>query len=77
MALTNYLMQTVVATAVFYWWGLAQFGLWARPEKALFVLGVFAVQCVISVLWMRVFRFGPMEWVWRSLTYLRREPMLR
>lgn len=77
MALTNYLMQTIVSTAVFYWWGFAQFGLWTRPERCAFVLAVFAAQCVFSVLWMRRFRFGPMEWLWRSLTYLKREPMLR
>lgn len=77
MALTNYLMQTIIATSVFYWWGFAQFGQWTRPERCAFVLAVFVAQCVFSVIWMRLFRFGPMEWVWRSLTYLRREPMLR
>lgn len=77
MALTNYLMQTVIATSVFYWWGFAQFGQWTRPERCAFVLAVFIAQCLFSVLWMRLFRFGPMEWLWRSLTYLKREPMLR
>ncbi len=71
MALTNYLSQTVISTFVFYYWGLAHFGSWSRPERCAFVLGIFACQCIISVLWMRAFRIGPMEWVWRSVTYLR------
>ncbi|MDZ4797156.1 MAG: DUF418 domain-containing protein, partial [Bryobacteraceae bacterium] len=75
MALTNYLMQTVIATFVFYHWGLGQFASWSRPERCALVLGVYAVQCVISVLWMRHFRFGPMEWLWRTVTYWRAQPM--
>lgn len=77
MALTNYIMQTVIATFVFYHWGLAQFGSWTRPERCGLVLAVFAAQCVISPLWLSIFRFGPLEWVWRSVTYLRPQPMLR
>lgn len=77
MALTNYIMQTTVATFVFYHWGLAQFGSWSRPERCALVLAVFAAQCIISPLWLSVFRFGPLEWVWRSVTYLRPQPMLR
>ena len=56
---------------------LGQFGLWSRPERCALVLGVYAVQCVISVLWMRHFRFGPMEWLWRTVTYWRAQPMRR
>lgn len=77
MALTNYIMQTVIATFVFYHWGLAQFGSWSRPERCGLVLAVFAAQCIISPIWLSVFRFGPLEWVWRSVTYLRRQPMLK
>ena len=77
MALTNYLTHTLVSTFVFYHWGLAQFGEWTRAEQCAFVLTVFACQCVFSVLWMRTFRFGPAEWLWRSVTYLRPQPMLR
>lgn len=77
MALTNYLMQTLIATAIFYWWGLAQFDSWSRPQRATLVLCVFAGQCLLSLAWISVFRFGPMEYLWRSLTYLRLEPLLR
>lgn len=71
MALTNYLSQTLIATFVFYWWGLGQFGQWTRGERDLLVICVYSAQCVLSVLWLRAFRFGPMEWVWRTLTYGR------
>lgn len=77
MALTNYLVQSLVSTFVFYHWGLGQFGLWTRGEKWLMVLVVFAGQCLLSVVWLRVFRMGPMEWLWRSLTYWRLQPLLR
>lgn len=77
MALTNYIMHTLVATFIFYHWGLAQFGSWSRPERCALVLAIFAAQCVISPLWLSVFRFGPLEWVWRSVTYLRPQPLLR
>lgn len=77
MALTNYLTHTLVCTFIFYHWGLAQFGLWTRPERCALALGLFAAQCIISPLWLRAFRFGPMEWLWRSLTYLKVQPLLR
>ncbi|MBY0261512.1 MAG: DUF418 domain-containing protein, partial [Phycisphaerales bacterium] len=77
MALSNYLTQSLVSTFVFYHWGLGQFGLWTRGEKWLMVLCVFATQCLLSVLWLRIFRMGPMEWLWRSLTYWRLQPLLR
>jgi len=77
MALTNYLMQTVIATGVFYWWGLGLFGTFTNAERVTFVVGVFLAQVVFSVIWMRFFRFGPMEWLWRTLTYLRPQPLLR
>ncbi len=77
MALTNYLMQTVISTGIFYHWGLGLFGETTRIERVGIVLAIYAAQIVFSVLWLRFFRFGPMEWAWRSLTYLRPQPMLR
>jgi uncharacterized protein len=77
MALTNYLLQTVVTTFVMYWWGLALFDTFDRPRMLLFVAGVYAGQIVLSAAWLSVFRMGPMEWLWRSLTYLRPQPILR
>ena len=76
MALTNYLMQTVICNLVFLGFGLSQFGLWDRTQMYLFVAGVWLFQALFSVYWLRRYRFGPCEWLWRSLTYRRRQPML-
>ncbi|MBK9188776.1 MAG: DUF418 domain-containing protein [Phycisphaerales bacterium] len=71
MALTNYLTQTIIATSVFYYWGLGYFGSTPRPYQLALVFGVYSVQLlIISPLWMRFFRYGPMEWLWRAFTYL-------
>ena len=77
MALTNYLMQTVIATGIMYWWGLGQFGTWSGPAMIGLVLGIYASQIVFSAIWLRLFRMGPLEWLWRSLTYLRALPISR
>ena len=74
MALTNYLSQSLVFTWLFYGHGL---GLWGRvrPGAALgIVLGFYALQVLWSAWWLARFRFGPAEWVWRSMTYGRRQP---
>ncbi|MGD9401177.1 MAG: DUF418 domain-containing protein [bacterium] len=75
MALTNYLMQTVICTSIFYGHGLGLFGRVERWQQILFVLAIWAVQLIYSPLWLRRYRFGPAEWVWRSLTYGKRQPM--
>lgn len=74
MPLTTYLMQSLICTSLFYGWGLD----WSTPPPAACVglgLAIFTVQVVISHLWLRRFRFGPAEWVWRSVVYLRPQPM--
>jgi uncharacterized protein len=75
MALTNYLMQSIICTTVFYGHGLGLFGSVERRHQILIVFAVWAVQLVYSPVWLRYFRFGPAEWVWRSLTYRRAQPM--
>ncbi len=77
MALTNYLMQTVLCNLVFLGFGLGRFALWDRWQMYLFVLGVWILQALFSVYWLDRYRFGPCEWLWRSLTYRRRQPMLK
>jgi uncharacterized protein len=77
MALTNYLTHTVVCTFIFYHWGLGQFDQWSRGQQVALVLAIFAAQLVISPLWLSRFRFGPMEWLWRTLTYGKWQPMRR
>lgn len=69
MAFTNYLMQTVIATTLFYGHGFGQFGRFERIEQLWFVLTVWAVQLVASSWWLKRFRYGPAEWVWRWATY--------
>lgn len=76
-ALTNYLLQTIVATYIMYWWGLGLFNDVSRPQQLAMVVGIYAAQLVLSVIYLRVFRIGPFEWLWRSLTYLKFQPILR
>ena len=72
MPLTNYLLQTLMASFVFYGWGL---GYWGRATPALEVslaVGLFfVVQLPLSAWWLSRFRYGPVEYVWRRLTYGR------
>ena len=76
-ALTNYLLQTVLCTTIFYGHGLGWFGSVDRVGQLGVVAGVWALQLVASPLWLRRFRFGPAEWAWRSLTYGARQPLRR
>jgi uncharacterized protein len=76
MALSNYILQTLVATAIMYWWGFARFGEVDRPTQMVLVGLICAAQLVLSPLWLRFFTMGPLEWLWRALTY-RSRPALR
>lgn len=76
-ALTNYLLQTVICTTIFYGHGLGWFGSVDRVGQVGVMAAVWAVQLVASPLWLRWFRFGPAEWAWRSLTYGVRPPLRR
>jgi uncharacterized protein len=76
-ALTVYLSQSLICIALFYGIG---FGFGGRVGPTLFVpiaLAIFAAQVLISAVWLRYFRFGPVEWLWRSLTYGRCQPLAR
>jgi len=75
MALTNYLMQSVICMTVFYGFGLAHWGIPRAPQVA-FVSVVYAAQIAFSHWWLARFRYGPMEWLWRGFTY-REVPPLR
>ena len=77
MALTNYLLHSIILTTVFYGYGLGLYGRIPRLWQMAFVAAVFALQLVASPIWLRRYRFGPAEWLWRSLTYWRRQPMRR
>ncbi len=75
MALTNYLGQSLVASLVFYGYGLAIWGRVGYAGMVALALAVFAAQVVASRWWLARWRFGPLEWAWRWLTYGRRPPM--
>jgi len=77
MALTNYLLQTLIATTIFYGYGFGLFGQVDRVGQIQVVLGIWGFQLAISPLWLHWFHFGPAEWLWRSLTYCRRQPLVR
>jgi uncharacterized protein len=77
MALTNYLMQSLVCTWLFYGYGLGAFEQLPRAWQVPFALGLFALQVALSRAWLARFRLGPAEWVWRTLTYGVRQPMRR
>ena len=74
-ALTNYLAQSLICTTIFYGYGFGLFGHLERFHLLGVVIAVWIVQIAVSNWWLGRFRFGPVEWVWRSLTYWRRQPM--
>jgi uncharacterized protein len=71
MALTHYLMQSLVLSLLFFGYGFGWYGQVDRLQQVLIALSLFATQVAISPLWLRQFRYGPMEWLWRGLTYGR------
>ena len=77
MALSNYLVQSIVCTLVFYGYGLGFFEHLPRFWQVPFALGLFAIQVMYSQWWMQRFHFGPAEWLWRSVTYWKLQPMRR
>lgn len=74
MALTNYLMQSIICVFVFYGIGFGLFGSVERIGQLLFVLGIWLLQLFWSLPWLKKFYFGPFEWAWRSLSYLKVQP---
>jgi uncharacterized protein len=77
MALTNYLMHSVICATLFFGWGFGIWGELSRFETMGVVLAILAFQFIFSQLWLSAFRFGPTEWLWRTLTYWRVQPMRR
>ena len=77
LSLSNYILQSVVANLLFTFIGLAWFGERTRWELMGIVCLIYTAQILISLSWLRFFRMGPLEWIWRSLTYLHRQPFLK
>jgi uncharacterized protein len=77
MAFSNYLSQSIVTSVIFLGWGFGLAGRFDYAEQLLVVAAIWGVQLALSPVWLRHFRFGPAEWLWRSLTYWERQPMRR
>ena len=74
MAFTNYIMHTVICITIFLGFGFAMYGKLQRYELYYIVFSIWIFQLIVSPIWLRYFRFGPLEWMWRSLTYWERQP---
>ena len=77
MAFSNYLFDSLITSLIFLGWGLGLAGRLDYAQQLLFVAAVWTFQLVVSPIWLRQYRFGPAEWLWRSLTYWKRQPMRR
>ncbi len=77
MALTNYIMHSVICAFVFTGIGFALFGRLQRYELYYVVISIWIFQLIVSPIWLRYFRFGPLEWLWRTLTYKQAQPFRR
>ena len=75
MAFTNYVAQSVIFGFVFFGYGLGLFGRTGAASALLIVVAVYGLQVLFSAFWLRRFRFGPIEWLWRSLMYNRKQAM--
>jgi uncharacterized protein len=75
MALSNYLTHSIVCTTLFYGYGFGLFGRINRTALAAIVILIWVAQLLYSPIWLKYFRFGPAEWLWRSLTYERPQPI--
>ena len=75
MALTNYFLQSIICSLVFFGYGMGLFGKVDLRDQLWLVGAVWLFQMIASPIWLRYFRFGPLEWGWRSLTYLKRQPL--
>lgn len=71
--LTLYILQSLVFVPIFYGFGLGMYDDWNQAERLWVGLGAIAAQLVLANLWLRHFRYGPVEWLWRALTFLRRD----
>ncbi|HAJ99323.1 MAG TPA: hypothetical protein DCM62_04795 [Bacteroidales bacterium] len=73
-ALTNYLIQSIIATFIFYGYGLGKMGQVGTTDAVILAVLIFVLQISMSHIWLAFFHFGPFEWLWRSLTYRKVQP---
>jgi uncharacterized protein len=76
-AFSQYILQSVLCSLIFQGYGLGWFGRVERSEQLGIVLAIWLLQLWLAALWLRHFQYGPLEWLWRSLTYRRAQPFRR
>jgi len=77
IALTNYFLQSVIGTFIFYGWGLSYLGELRNAYSFLLAILIIILQMIISKWWLSKFYYGPLEWIWRSITYFKVYPLKR
>ena len=75
MAITNYLLQTIICTTLSYGYAFGLYGRLTTAVGLLLAMVIYLLQIPFSAWWLGRFRFGPVEWLWRSLTYMKLQPM--
>ncbi len=75
MAFSNYIMQSLIFGFVFFGYGLGYFGQWGAARALVLGVAVYAIQTVFSTWWLTRFRYGPLEWLWRTLMYGQRQAL--
>lgn len=77
MAFTNYITHSIICNFIFLGYGFSMYGKLQRYELYYIVISIWVFQLIVSPIWLKYFRFGPLEWLWRSLTYWKLQPMKR
>ncbi|MFY0779907.1 DUF418 domain-containing protein [Peribacillus simplex] len=77
MSMSNYLFQSIVCTVIFYSYGLGLYGSVSYTTGVVFLIALFCLQILLSLLWMGLFNYGPVEYVWRFVTYGKKPVMRR
>ncbi len=74
MALSNYILQSIICTLLFYNYGFGLYGAIGPAAGIVITIAIFALQLFISPLWLQSFHYGPIEWIWRTCTYMKLQP---
>ncbi|MFE1245563.1 DUF418 domain-containing protein [Fictibacillus sp. NPDC058756] len=77
MAFTNYLSQSIISTFIFYSYGLGLYGEYGPLTGVLIAVIIFGLQVLFSIWWLRNYKMGPLEWIWRTLTYGKKQNLKR
>ncbi|WP_124993162.1 DUF418 domain-containing protein [Labilibaculum euxinus] len=76
MAFTNYLCQSIICSIIFYSYGFGMFARYSRIELLIWVLLIWTFQLIFSIIWLKYYKMGPFEWLWRYLTYKEKPQLL-